>query len=175
MITKDYGLKKKPITTKNPQANAILEQIHSTIGNMIRTYKAFDDKSLDPSLSEPFKGILSAVMFGVRSTMHTTLQATPAQLVFGQDAILNIKFEAEWNLIKQRKQKLINTNNQKENKSRKNYVYHVGQQVLIEHFSNEPKFAADPWDGPYCIRQINNNNGTVIVYKDSVLDTVNIH
>ena len=40
--------------------------------------------------------------------MHTTLQATPAQLVFGRDAILNVKFEADWNLIKQRKQTLIN-------------------------------------------------------------------
>ena len=173
MITKDYGLKKKPISTRNPQANAILERIHATIGNMIRTYKTFDDESFDPSLSEPFKGILAAVMFGVRSTIHTTLQATPAQLVFGRDAILNIKFNADWNLIKQSKQTLINKNNQRENKSRKDYKYQIGQQVLIENFKDDPKFAADPWKGPYCIRQIN-NNGTVIVYKDSVLDTVHI-
>ena len=105
--------------------------------------------------------------------MHTTLQATPAQLVFGRDAILNIKFEADWNLIKQRKQHLINKNNQRENKSRKDYDYHVGQQVLIENFKNEPKFAADPWKGPCCIRQIN-NDGTAVVHKDSVLDVVNI-
>ena len=95
MITKDHCLKKKPITEKNPQANAILERVHATIGNMVRTFKTFDDESLDPSLSEPFKGILAAVMFGIRSTMHTTLQATPAQLAFGRYAIINIKFEAD--------------------------------------------------------------------------------
>ena len=31
MIQKDYGLLKKPITTRNPQANGILERIHQTV------------------------------------------------------------------------------------------------------------------------------------------------
>jgi hypothetical protein len=32
----DYGVKKKPsITTRNPQANAIVKQVHQTIGNII--------------------------------------------------------------------------------------------------------------------------------------------
>jgi hypothetical protein len=33
-----YGLKLKPITTRNPQANAIIERVHQTIGNIIRTF-----------------------------------------------------------------------------------------------------------------------------------------
>ena len=59
------------------------------------------------------------------------------------------KFEADWNLIKQRKQTLINKNNQNENKSRKDYAYQIGQQFLIEPLNQ--KFAADPWDGPYLL------------------------
>ena len=31
MIQKDYGIKKKGITTRNPQANAIVERIHQTL------------------------------------------------------------------------------------------------------------------------------------------------
>jgi len=46
-------------------------------------------------------------MFALRAAYHTTLQATPCQLVFGRDAMLNVKFEANWQLIKQRKQKRI--------------------------------------------------------------------
>jgi hypothetical protein len=39
MTMKDYGVKKKPITKCNPQANAIVERVHQTIGgNMIRTF-----------------------------------------------------------------------------------------------------------------------------------------
>jgi len=40
---------------------------------------------------------------------------TPIQLVFSRDAMLNVKFEADWQLIKQLKQKQINVNNQREN------------------------------------------------------------
>ena len=36
MCQNDYGLKRKPITTRNPQFNAIIERIHQTIENIIR-------------------------------------------------------------------------------------------------------------------------------------------
>ena len=32
----------------------------------------------------------------LQSTVHTTLGATPMQLVFGQDAVLNLSHEANW-------------------------------------------------------------------------------
>jgi hypothetical protein len=35
MVKNDYGIKRKPITTRNPQANSIIERIHQTIANMI--------------------------------------------------------------------------------------------------------------------------------------------
>ena len=64
---------------------------------------------------DPWKGILSATAFAVRSTYHTTLQKSPGQLVFGRDMILNIQHKANWELIRERKQQLINKNNKKEN------------------------------------------------------------
>ena len=106
MMGEDYGIKTKSITVRNPQANAIIERVHATIGNMLRTFKYED---LDQE--DPWSGILAAVMFATRATYHTTLGATPAQLVFGRDAILNTKFEANWNHIKQRKQEIIKKNN----------------------------------------------------------------
>ena len=41
MIKKDYGVQKVP-TTKNPQSNGILDRVHQTIGNVIRTFKVQD-------------------------------------------------------------------------------------------------------------------------------------
>jgi hypothetical protein len=32
-----YGIKRKPITIKNPHANAILERVHQVLGQMLRT------------------------------------------------------------------------------------------------------------------------------------------
>ena len=99
MIENDYGIKRKGTTVRNPQANAILERVHQTIGNIIRT---FSKENLDEE--NPWGGILAATMFAVRATFHTTMQATPTQLVFGRDSILNTKFEANWAFIQQRKQ-----------------------------------------------------------------------
>ena len=115
MVKEDYGIKKKTITARNPQANSIIERVHQTIGQMIRSMEVQDTENID----DPFKGILSAVCFAVRATVHTTLQATPSQLVFGRDHVLNIKFQANWKNILNQKQKMINKNNQEENKKRK--------------------------------------------------------
>ena len=70
MCQNDYGLKRKPITTRNPQSNSIIKQIHQTIGNIIRTFDVSDIVN-----NNPWSGILAATMFAVRTTYHTTLQA----------------------------------------------------------------------------------------------------
>jgi hypothetical protein len=78
MAKTDYGIKRKPITTRNPQVNAIIEHVHQTIGNILRTFCVNEVDEDDP-----WSGILAATSFAVQSTYHTTLQATPAQLVLG--------------------------------------------------------------------------------------------
>ena len=172
MVKDDYGIKRKPTTTRNPQANAILERIHQTINNILRTYQIHSSEITTPG--EAWEGILSSVMFALRATYHTTLQATPTQLVFGRDAILNIKFEADWNAIRQRKQKLINENNTRENKKRISHEYKVGDKVLYNVTdTTKAKFIKDLYDGPYRIRQIN-NNGTVLLKKGPLIETINI-
>ena len=108
MISNDYGITKHGATVRNPQANAIIERIHQTIGNIIRTFQMH---STSPDERNPWKGVLAATMFATRATYHTTLKATPMQLVFGRDAILNTTFEANWALIKEQKQKQIRRNN----------------------------------------------------------------
>ena len=77
---------------------------------------------MDLDDQNPWEGILSSNMFVIRSTVHTTTQHTLSQLVFGRDAILNINQEANWQLIKQRKQALINKGNQKENCHRQSHL-----------------------------------------------------
>ena len=48
--------------------------------------------------------IISAFMCDMWSMINTNTQATPMQLLFGHDAMLNLKFDANWWLIKQSKQ-----------------------------------------------------------------------
>ena len=51
---------------------------------------------------------MNAAAWAIRSTVHTTLDATPGQLVFGQDMLLPIQIKTDWARIRQRKQDIIN-------------------------------------------------------------------
>jgi len=57
---------------------------------------------------------------------------TPMQLVSGRDAILNTKFGADWDYIRQRKQQFINQNIIKENAQRIPYASLVRSNVLTK-------------------------------------------
>ena len=90
---------------------------------------------MDLDSKSPWEGILSFTMFAIRSTVHTATQHTASQLVFGRDEICNIKQEANWQLIKQRKQALRNKGNQKENYYIQSHVYRTG--LIEERVENE--------------------------------------
>jgi hypothetical protein len=100
MIKNDYGIKGKPITVRNPQASAIVERVHQTIGNIVRTFE-LENNYLDEE--DPWKGIISATAFAIGSTFHATLRKSPGQLVFGRGIILNIKHVANHNQQEQQK------------------------------------------------------------------------
>jgi len=112
-----YQVKAKPTSVKNPQANLVLECINQVQPNMLRTFR------LESNINEndPWTGILSAVGWAIQSTFHTTLRATPGQLVFACDMVFNTE-------------KLIKFNNNREIKNKKNvkHTYHVGDMVLVQ-------------------------------------------
>ena len=47
MLVHDYGIKRNPITVRNPQANAIVERIHQVIANMVRTFDRICNGNVD--------------------------------------------------------------------------------------------------------------------------------
>jgi hypothetical protein len=165
MVKNDCGLKLKPVTTRNPQANAIVERVHQTIGNVIRT---FNVQSMDSD--DPWTGTLAAAMFAARATCHATLQALPMQLAFGRDAILNMKHVSNWEHIRQRKQTRINENNKRENKSRRAHACSLGDKILVKARKNSKHELEH--DAPYEITQVN-DDGTVRFQKGFQKGTVN--
>ena len=128
-----------------------------------------EERQLDRS--DPWSGILAAVAWAIRSTYHTTLKATPGQLVFGRDMVLNLSYEADWASIKAKKQALINKNNARENSSRIPKDYVVGDKVLLERIGSR-KYER-PYDGPFKITQVY-TNGTVQIQKGAMSERINI-
>jgi hypothetical protein len=87
MCENDYGIKRKVISTRNPQANAIVEHAHQMLGNLIRSFELQDKPYYDSD--DPWGGILAAASFAMHAMYHTTLHAMPGQLIFGRDMVLN--------------------------------------------------------------------------------------
>ena len=84
------------------------------------------------------------------------------QLVFGRDAILNIKHVTDWTHLKQLKQERINSNNKQENKSRIHHTYKVGDQILLR--ARKYSKHDQEYEGPYPLTKVG-KNGTVNFQK----------
>ena len=71
----------------------------------------FDLKHIYIYEYDHWSGMLASTAFAVQITYHTTLQATPVQLVFGLDMVLNTSLTVDWESIKLHKKIIIDKNN----------------------------------------------------------------
>lgn len=168
-MRKNYSLKRKVSTDYNPQSNGIVERVHQVLNDMLRTFE-LEEQELDET--DPWSEFISAAAFAIRSTVHTTLEASPAQLVYGRDMILPIKFEADWTYIRNKRQKEINRNNARENRSRISHTYSQGDKVLLAKPGILRKLST-PRQGPYIVEQVY-SNGTIRIRRGSISERVNI-
>ena len=164
-----YGLKRKPTTIKNPQANAILERVHAVLGDMMRTSNL--DMS-DTCTASDIDEFLTNAAWAIRSTYHTVLRSSPGAAVFGRDMLFDIPYLADWTEIGKRRQLLVDQDCEKKNSRRIDFDYTVGQQVLLRKDGILRK-AEDKNDGPYVITQVH-TNGTVRIQRGTISERLNI-
>jgi transposase InsO family protein len=67
-MCENYGIKAKPTTNHNPQANAIIERVHKVVNHMLRS---LEDENLEED--NPFDNFLQSTAWALRSTYHTKL------------------------------------------------------------------------------------------------------
>jgi hypothetical protein len=102
----------------------------------------------------------------MQAMVHFTSQhATPSELVFGRDAVLNASFKADWQYIKARKQTFIKQNNKRENATPLPQTYNVGDKIVVEQDPNR-KHSENRYKGPYEITHVF-DNGTVRFTQDT--------
>jgi hypothetical protein len=124
------------VTTIHTKANAIIERVHKVVNHMLRSFDLENNnENLEQKEDNPFHYFLQSTAWAIRSFYHTTLKATPCQLVFGRDMIHNIAFRENLDQIQKRKQDIIHKSNKNENMSKSQipYEYKVGDQVLSKH------------------------------------------
>ena len=77
----------------NPISNAILEQIHQVLRNLVRNFNILKTYVNE---NDPYLGVLSSASFEIRSTTNRFKRYSPLQLVSGRDMILPIKHKLDW-------------------------------------------------------------------------------
>ena len=163
-----YGIQRVPTTIKNPAANMV-ERVHQTLGNLLRVYEL---EQYEFPKGDPWSNILASAAWAIRSTIHTTLGATPGQLVFGRDMLFDLAFKANWQEIKERKKARIIESNKRENSKRIRHTYKIGDLVTKDRNQLQPKLHR-PRDGPYTVEKVY-NNGVLKIRKGIVSEKVSI-
>jgi hypothetical protein len=123
-------MKDAPTSSKNPQANAICEWMHQTVGNVLQTL-LHGESSRDVTKAKDFiDEALSIAIHAMHTGIHTTLESSPGYLVFNRDMFLNIPLIADWHAITRKCEHLINENLMQKNCKQECYNYVPNQKVL---------------------------------------------
>ncbi|DBA03042.1 TPA: hypothetical protein N0F65_003230 [Lagenidium giganteum] len=86
-----YGIKPKPITSKNPQASEIRERVHLELMNVVRCHQV------------DWTNVTHYAAFAVRASYHRILDVSPGQLVFGQDLITRQLYQSNGSYLSKRR------------------------------------------------------------------------
>ena len=170
-LLNDFDIKPVCTTVKNPQANAPVERVHQVIRNMMVT-KDLNERVLDHI--DPWGEILSSIAWAIRASYHSTLQATPGQLVFGRDMIFNMTTVIDWHAMHNRKQNQTLRDNTRENNKRIEHQYSVDDYVYVVRDKDEvSRKMTAPKTGPYAVTDVY-DNGTVRIQRGNVNERINI-
>lgn len=172
------NIKDVPITSKNPQSNAIVERMHQTVGNILRTLVHTTPPEDVTSARNLVDEALSTAQHALRAAVSTALGSSPGALVFGRDMFLDVPMIADWHLIARRREQMVNESLRRENMKRRRYDYVQGQRVMMKVY--KPNKLEPTAKGPYRIVQVH-VNGTVTLElrqaganHEAVLERINI-
>ena len=118
-----------------------------------------------------WKKALHYAAFAVRASYHSILNASPGQLIFGQDMITRKIYEANWSYMSQRRFDAILADSDQENDKRISHFYNVGDTVMVripKQFLAKTRLIVN---GPLTITDVH-DNGTITIDKRSTTQQV---
>lgn len=168
------GIKDVPTTVANPQANAVNERLHQTVENALRTMLHTFQPQNQAEAANLVDNCLATAQYASRAAVHRVLNVSPGAMVFQRDMILPIPLIANFELIRQRRQAIVDDNSRRQNLRRHFHDYNVGDEVLIvDRNKNRPTLAPIA-SGPYVVQQSHVNGTVTILRAPNVYERINI-
>ena len=173
-LLESYAIKSVPTTVKNPQSNGVVERMHLTLADMLRTMTVIVDEECPIKINDAIDTMLQSAAWSLRTTISMATNVSPGMAVFNRDMIFNFQMRVNWKEIEKKRDQIARRDNVRENSKRLPYKYTVGEKILIasKRYERNRKLSA-PTKGPFVIVQIN-KNGTVVIERNKYYETVNI-
>ena len=168
----NLGIKPVPTSVKNPQANAILERVHSVMKASIRTELHADPPANLNDANSIIDRALSSAQYATRCAVHKTFGVSPGAIVFHRDMLLPIPIISDLALLRNKRQNSINKSALKENRRRKSHEYNVGDRMMILTFN--PAALDATATGPFVVTQVYNNSTVSFLRNEAVIERINI-
>jgi hypothetical protein len=86
--------------------------------------------------------------------------------------IMRTRIDADYDLVRRRREAAAIKNNAKENKRRIAYKYEVGGKVLLLNKRLDPKLKLK--QGPFKIVGVNSKNGTLHIQRGQYVEAINM-
>ena len=130
-MLRHHGIHMIPTSVKNPQANAICECLHQTIGNVLRPLlHGYPPANFDQS-AMLIDTALQTAAYSAHAAIHSSMKISPGALVFQHDMLLDIPIIADLHLLHEQCQALIDTWLIAANQCCISHDYQPGNQILV--------------------------------------------
>ena len=159
-------------TSCNPQSNAICEQMHQTVGNVLRTLLYANPPHNLQEANDLVDSALATAIHALQTNVSSALGTSPGALAFARDMFLNVPLTADWIAIHEHREQLVNENLRHQNNKRHSHDYVQGQKVL--KFIYNPTKLGRQTEGPYVIQQVHVNGMVSIQICEGVRERINI-
>ena len=166
------GIQRRPITTKNPQANSICERMHQTIGNSLRAMSSMNPPQNVETANQMMDTAIANCIYATRAALHGGLKASPGSLAFARDMVFDIPLIADWQLIRDKRQQLIDQRLLLANRKKFSYDYRVGDEVLKLVY--KPHKLQPRATGPFPIETVHTNGTVTIRLSPTTIERINI-
>jgi transposase InsO family protein len=155
-LLSSYGIDNRLTSTYNPQANAVVERVHGTIGNMIRASKALY-----------WHESLPAICWALKAGYHQSLQSSTGELIFGRNMLqpaLNVDRKALSSGANYLRDAQQTKDLQRHNKGRVDYNFKVDDFVYVQN--PDPSKLENRFEGPYRILSVDHDHNTLTVENE---------
>ena len=169
------GVRSRPTTARNPQGNSIIESIHKTVGQVLRTLLLTENPHSVAEANRLIDRALATAMHATRCASTQALQGlSPGAVTFRRDMHLDIPIIADVLTLRDQRQRIIDQRLLQANARRISHDYAVGDQVLKQNFLSLSDKMKPSFTGPFPILRVHTNGTVTLRLNPHTTERINI-